>query len=135
MSRDDKVYDDKGFQIYIHHDHLTPEKKARQLQRQAQLEELLRGKMPPRKNPVWEDLASLRLACLERCVPGSTTLDGRLAYKPKDLDKIPKMTVTQCNAWLDQRCEGTTFPSLSSTTCFVFVTVSGTMMFVLLFLS
>jgi hypothetical protein len=101
-----KVYDEQGFQICMHHDHVTPEKKARQLQRQAELEELLRGKMPPRKKPVWEDLTSLQQACLDRCVPGSTTLDGRLAYKPKDLEKIPKMTIAQCNAWLDQRCEG-----------------------------
>ncbi len=92
------VYDEQGFQICIHHDHVTPEKKARQLQRQAQLEELLRGKMPPRKKPIWEDLTSLQQACLDRCVPGSTTLDGRYAYKPKDLEKIPKMTIAQCNA-------------------------------------
>ena len=101
-----QVYDDQGFQICIHHDHVTPDKKARQLQRQGQLEQLLRGKMPPRKKPVWENLTSLQRACLDRCVPGSTTLDGRPAYKPKDLDKIPKMTIAQCNAWLDQRCEG-----------------------------
>jgi len=101
-----QVYDDQGFQICIHHDHVTPDKKARQLQRQGQLEQLLRGKMPPRKKPVWENLTSLQRACLDRCVPGSTTLDGRPAYKPKDLEKIPKMTIAQCNAWLDQRCEG-----------------------------
>lgn len=100
------VYDEHGFQICIHHDHVTSDKKARQLQRQAQLEELLRGKMPPRKKPVWADLPSLQQACLDRCVPGSTTLDGRSAYKPIDLEKIPKMTIAQCNAWLDQRCEG-----------------------------
>ena len=107
-----QVYDDQGFQICIHHDHVTPDKKARQLQRQGQLEQLLRGKMPPRKKPVWENLTSLQRACLDRCVPGSTTLDGRPAYKPKDLEKIPKMTIAQCNAWLDQRCEGfvVTFP-------------------------
>ena len=81
-------------------------------QRQSQLEQLLRGKMPPRKKPVWENLTSLQRACLDRCVPGSTTLDVRPAYKPKDLEKIPKMTIAQCNAWLDQRCEGfvVTFP-------------------------
>jgi hypothetical protein len=85
---------------------MTPEKKARQLQRLVQLEELLRGKLPPRKKPLWEDLTGLRRACLERCVPGSTNLDGSLAFKQSDLTAIPRMIVAKCNAWLDQRCEG-----------------------------
>jgi hypothetical protein len=42
--RDNKVYDANGMQICIHHDMVTPEKKASQLQRQAVLAELLRGK-------------------------------------------------------------------------------------------
>ena len=104
--RDGIVYDANGFQVCLHHDVVTPEKKARQIQRQVQLEELLRGKLPPRKKPLWEDLTGLRRACLERCVPGSTNLDGSLAFKQSDLTVIPRMSVAKCNAWLDQRCEG-----------------------------
>jgi hypothetical protein len=108
--RDGKVYDDNGLQICLHHDHLTPDKKARQIRRQAHLQELLIVKVPRRKKTLWEDLPGLRLACLERCVPGHTTLGGRLAYNPnEDLYKIPRMTIAQCIAWLDQRCEGTPF--------------------------
>ena len=105
--RDNKVYDANGMQICIHHDMVTPGKKARQVQRQAVLAELLRGKRPARKKPIWEDLAGLRRACLDRCVPGSTNLDGSLAFKPADLHAIPKMSVAKCEAWLDQRCDGT----------------------------
>ena len=106
--RDGKVYDTQGLQICLHHDMVTPEKKARQRQRQIFLEELLTDKMPPRKKPMWEDKAGLQRACLERCVPGVTNLDGRLSYRPGDLTAIPKMTIPKLNAWLDQRCEGIT---------------------------
>ena len=112
--RDKKVYDSNGLPICLHHDPLTPEKRARQKQRQAQLEGILRGKQPPRKRPLWEDLAGLQLACIERCVPGHTNLDGRLAYNPADLQKFPKMTIAQCNAWLDERCEGIHFATTTS---------------------
>ena len=112
--RDKKVYDTNGLPICIHHDVLTPEKRARQKQRQAQLEGILRGKQPPRKKPLWEDLAGLQLACIERCVPGHTNLDGRLAYNPADLNKFPTMTTAQCNAWLDARCEGIHFATTTS---------------------
>ena len=112
--RDNKVYDTNGLPICIHHDVLTPEKRARQKQRQAQLEGILRGKQPPRKKPLWEDLAGLQLACIERCVPGHTNLDGRLAYNPADLNKFPTMTIAQCNAWLDARCEGIHFATTTS---------------------
>jgi hypothetical protein len=115
--RDGMVYDANGFQVCLCHDMVTPEKKARQVQRQMQLERLLRGQMPPRKKPIWEDLAGLRRACLERCVPGVTNLDGRLSFKQSDLTAIPRMTVAQCNAWLDQRCEGTPPPKNSVQTC------------------
>jgi hypothetical protein len=111
--RDGKVYDDNGLQICLHHDHLTHEKKARPIRRQVHLQELLRGKLPRRKKTLWEDLPGLRLACLERCVPGHTTLDGRLAYHENDLNKIPRMTIAQCMAWLDQRCEGSLFTFMS----------------------
>ena len=104
--RENKVYDANGIQICLCHDMLTPEKKASQLLRLAVLEELLRGKLPARKKPRWEDLAGLRRACLERCVPGSTNLDGSLAFKPADLLAIPRMSVAKCEAWLDQRCDG-----------------------------
>ena len=104
--RENKVYDANGIQICLCHDMLTPEKKSSQLQRQAVLAELLRGKLPARKKPLWEDLAGLRRACLERCVPGSTNLDGSLAFKPADLTAIPKMSVAKCEAWLNQRCDG-----------------------------
>ena len=106
--RDGIVYDTQGLQICLHHDMVTPEKKARQRQRQIFLEELLTDKMPPRKKPMWEDKAGLQRACLERCVPGVTNLDGRLSYRPGDLTAIPKMTIPKLNAWLDQRCEGIT---------------------------
>ena len=106
--RDGIVYDTKGLQICLCHDMLTPEKKARQVQRKLELEELLRGKVPLRKKPIWEDKAGLVRACLERCVPGVTNLDGSLAYRAGDLTKIPKMSIPKLNAWLDQRCEGIT---------------------------
>ncbi len=44
--RDGTVYDDNGFQVCLCHDMMTVEKKARQLQRLRQLDEILRGKMP-----------------------------------------------------------------------------------------
>jgi len=104
------VYDDNGLQSCRHHDHITPEKQARQQQRHAHLEQVLRGKWPARKKPLWEDLAGLRLACIERCVPGHTDLDGRPAYKAGDIGKIGRMTIAGCNAWLDRRCAGITTP-------------------------
>ncbi len=58
------------------------------------------------RKPIWGDKAGLRLACIERCVPGHTNLDGRVAYNPRDLENIPKWTISQCNAWLDKRCSG-----------------------------
>jgi hypothetical protein len=104
--REGIVYDGNGIQLCLHHDHVTPEKYARQQQRHAVLEQLLRGKWPNRKKPQWEDLAGLRLACVARCVPGHKNLDGHPAYKPGDVGQIAKMTISQCNAWLDQRCAG-----------------------------
>ena len=115
------VYDSKGQQICLHHDMLTPEKKARQLQRKLVLEELLRGKLPLRKKPMWEDKAALQRACLERCVPGVRNLDGRLSYRPGDLTAIPKMSIPKLNAWLDQRCEGITPTTVHNIYNIVFV--------------
>ncbi len=100
------MYDDNGFQVCLCHDMMTVEKRARQLQRLRQLDDILRGKMPSRKKPIWEDLAGLRLACLKLCVPGATNLDGSSAFKESDLTAIPRMSVAKCNAWLDQRCDG-----------------------------
>jgi hypothetical protein len=119
--RDGIVYDSKGLQICLDHDMVTPEKKARQLQRKLVLEELLRGKMPLRKKPMWEDKAALQRACLERCVPGVTNLDGRLSYRPGDLTAIPKMSIAKLNAWLDQRCEGITPTTVHNIFNIVFV--------------
>ena len=65
--------------------------------------------MPLRKKPIWEDKAGLRLACLKSCVPGLRTLDGRPAYDPEDVERIKRMTVTQCEAWLNARFEGMVF--------------------------
>jgi hypothetical protein len=104
--RDGIVYDMKGLQICLCHDMVTPDKKARQLARKLELEELLQGKVPLRKKPRWEDKAGLIRACLERCVPGTTNLDGSLSYRAGDLTAIPKMSIAKLNAWLDQRCEG-----------------------------
>jgi hypothetical protein len=100
---------------------VTPEKKARQLQRKLVLEELLRGKVPLRKKPMWEDKAGLQRACLERCVPGVTNLDGSLSYRPADLTAIPKMSIAKLNAWLDQRCEGITRTTFHNFCNIVFV--------------
>ncbi len=91
--RDGIVYDTKGLQICLHHHMLTREKKARQLQRKLVLEELLLGKVPLRKNQMREDKAGLVRACLERCVPGVTNLDGSLSYRAGDLTAIPKMSI------------------------------------------
>ncbi len=62
---------------------------------------------------MWENQAGLRLACLERCVPGCTDLDGRSAYKAGDIRKIGRMTIAACSAWLDRRCAGTPSPTLN----------------------
>lgn len=101
-----KVYDTNGFQICLHHDVLSPQERQRQQQRHSYLQRLLSGKFPPRKKPIWGDKADLLLACIDRCVPGHTNLDGRVAYNPRDLENIPKWTISQCNAWLDKRCSG-----------------------------
>ena len=98
----------KGLQICLCHDMVTPDKKARQLARKLELEELLRGKVPLLKKPMWEDKAGLQRACLERCVPGVTNLDGSLSYRAGDLTAIPKMSIAKLNAWLDRRCDGIT---------------------------
>jgi hypothetical protein len=66
---------------------------------------------------MWEDKAGLIRACLERCVPGTTNLDGSLSYRAGDLTAIPKMSIAKLNAWLDQRCEGTQPPKNSGQTC------------------
>ncbi len=53
------------------------------------------------------DLAGLRQACLERCVPGVTNKDGHDAYNVRDKTKLNTMNSTACEAWLNQRTEGT----------------------------
>ena len=70
---------------------------------------------------MWEDKAALERACLERCVPGVTNLDGRLSYRPGDLTAIPKMSIAKLNAWLDQRCEGITPTTVHNIYNIVFV--------------
>jgi hypothetical protein len=103
------VYDDKGIQLCLHHDHATEERKERQRVRLNHLRDKLSGKLPFLKKPVWEDKAGLRLACMKRCVPDLRTLDGRPAYDPEDVERLKTMTVTQCEAWLSARFEGTVF--------------------------
>jgi hypothetical protein len=103
------VYDDKGIQVCLHHDHATEERTERRRVRLNHLRDKLSGQMPLRKKPIWEDKAGLRLACLKSCVPGLRTLDGRPAYDPEDVERIKRMTVTQCEAWLNARFEGMVF--------------------------
>ncbi len=69
------VYDDKGIFACIHHDMMTPERTKSFQDRLVFLQNKLQGKIPKRKKPVWGDLAGLRQACLERCVPGVTKTD------------------------------------------------------------
>jgi hypothetical protein len=57
------VYDDKGIQQCLHHDHATEERKERQLVRFNHLKEKLSGKMPLSKKPVWENKAGLKEMC------------------------------------------------------------------------
>ena len=71
------------------------------------LQDKLRGSLSARKKPVWENLEGLRLACLERCVPGVTNKDGRDAYDPRDKQKLLEMNTKACVAWLNERTEGT----------------------------
>jgi hypothetical protein len=103
------VYDDKGIQLCLHHDHATEERKERQRVRLNHLRDKLSGQMPLAKKPIWEDKAGLRLPFLKRCVPGLRTLNGRPAYDPEDVERIKTMTVTQCEAWLSARFEGMVF--------------------------
>jgi hypothetical protein len=101
------VYDDKGIFACIHHDMMTPERTKAFQDRLAFLQTKLQGKVPKRKKPVWGDLAGLRQACLERCVPGVTNKDGHDAYNVRDKTKLKTMNTTACEAWLNQRTEGT----------------------------
>jgi len=103
------VYDDKGTSIFacIHHDMMTPERTKAFQDRLVFLQNKLQGKIPKRKKPVWGDLAGLRKACLERCVPGVTNKDGHDAYNVRDKTKLNTMNTTACEAWLNQRTEGT----------------------------
>ena len=84
--------------------------------------------MPLTKKPIWEDLAALRLACLERCVPGLTTLDGLPAYKVEDLDRIPNMTIAQCNAWLNERFEGESFYILYTSPIVMSISITSSLL-------
>ena len=101
------VYDDKGIFACIHHDMMTPERTKVFQDRLGFLRNKLQGKVPKRKKPVWGDLAGLRQACLERCVPGVTNKDGHDAYDARDKTKLNTMNSTACEAWLNQRTDGT----------------------------
>ena len=101
------VYDDKGIFACIHHDMMTPERTKAFQDRLSFLQNKLQGKVPKRKKPVWGDLAGLRQACLKRCVPGVTNKDGHDAYNLRDKTKLKTMNTTACEAWLNQRTEGT----------------------------
>jgi len=101
------VYDKRGLQVCLHHDVITPERLIQQRARLVHLQDKLRGTYPARKKPTWENLAGLRLACLERCVEGVTNKDGRDAYNPLDKLKILEMNTKACVAWLNERTEGT----------------------------
>ena len=100
------AYDDKGVFACIHHDMMTPERTKAFQDRRVFLQNKLQGKIPKRKKPVWGDLAGLRKACLERCVPGVTNKDGHDAYNVRDKTKLNTMNTTACEAWLNQRTEG-----------------------------
>ena len=102
-----KVYDKQGLQICLHHDVVTPARLIEQRARLVHLQDKLRGSLSARKKPVWENLEGLRLACLERCVPGVTNKDGRDAYDPRDKQKLLEMNTKACVAWLNERTEGT----------------------------
>ena len=101
------VYDKRGLQVCLHHDVITPERLIQQRARLVHLQDKLRGTYPARKKPSWDNLAGLRLACLERCVEGVTNKDGRDAYNPLDKLKILEMNTKACVAWLNERTEGT----------------------------
>jgi hypothetical protein len=101
------VYDKRGLQVCLHHDVITPERLIQQRARLVHLQDKLRGTYPARKKPTWDNLAGLRLACLERCVEGVTNKDGRDAYNPLDKLKILEMNTKACVAWLNERTEGT----------------------------
>ena len=101
------AYNDKGIFACIHHDMMTPERTKAFQDRLVFLQNKLQGKIPKRKKPVWGDLAGLRKACLERCVPGVTNKDGHDAYNVRDKTKLNTMNTTACEAWLNQRTEGT----------------------------
>ena len=100
------VYDDKGIFACIHHDMMTPERTQAFQDRLVFLQNKLQGKVPKRKKPVWADLAGLRQACLDRCVPGVTNKDGQDAYNVRDKTRFKTMNSTACEAWLNQRTEG-----------------------------
>jgi hypothetical protein len=104
-----KVYDKNGLQICLHHDVITPERLIEQRARLRHLKDKLNGSFPKRKKPAWENLNGLRQACLDRCVQGVTNKDGQDAYDPLDIGKIPKMNIKACEAWLNERNEGTLF--------------------------
>jgi hypothetical protein len=101
------VYDKQGLQIFLHHDVVTPARLIEQRARLVHLQDKLQGTFSARKKPVWENLAGLRLACIERCVPGVTNKDGRDAYDPRDKDKLLEMNTKACVAWLNERTDGT----------------------------
>ncbi len=86
---------------------ITPERLIEQRARLRHLKEKLNGSFPARKKPAWENLQGLRQACLDRCVQGVTNKDGKDAYDPLDIGKIPKMNIKACEAWLNERTEGT----------------------------
>ena len=102
-----KVYDNKGVQICLHHDVITPEVLIEQRARLAYLKEKLGRSYPLSKKPVWENLQGLRQACLDRCVQGVKNKDGQDAYDPRDIAKISTMNIKACEAWLNERTEGT----------------------------
>ena len=102
-----KVYDKQGLQICLHHDVVTPARLIEQRARLVHLQDKLRGTFSARKKPVWENLAGLRLACIERCVPGVSNKDGRDAYDPRDKEKLLHMNTKACVAWLNERTDGT----------------------------
>ncbi len=102
-----KVYDNKGVQICLHHDVITPEVLIEQQAQLAHLKDKVGRSYHLSKKPVWENLEGLRQACLDRCVEAVKNKDGRAVYDPRDKSKISTMNIKACEAWLNERIEGT----------------------------
>jgi hypothetical protein len=102
-----KVYNDKGLQICLHHDVITPERLIEQRARLAHLKEKIGDFFLCARSQSGRTCKVCGKFVYTDVCGGVKHKDGQDAYDPRDISKIPRMNTKACEAWLNERTEGT----------------------------